>query len=849
MSIRAVILGLLLGLFVSVATYFNNAIIHQTHLIGNHFPIGVFGVVLLLLVGANPLLGLVRDYAGLGWIKGPLRPTELGLIAAIGLAACGWPGSNFYRGFTANVTMPQHWLKTNASWKASNVMAYVPGASATLGEGHVQDWQALVEGLRAGAESDADPLIGSIWASLPERAQRTIRMTDARRLPAADRQTILGAINDYVIAPEDAGEAAMAGSGSLEVPLYVRPGASPPRGLLAERSAVLDDVAALREAAPQDPMVETLEAQAQAIGERANRMVLVELWPGALMPPPEGAGLLVAGGRADAFLVDTLIGGRPENDRLALSELPWSAWWPTIRLWGGAALALGLGSLCLALIVHPQWSRRELLTYPIVKFLDEASERGAGDWLPGVARNRIFWIGLAVPVVIHLINGIHVWFPQFPEIPLTLDFGGMRELFPNARQMWMSNAYFMPTLYLSVIAFAFFLSTSVSFSLGISQLMWVMLGSAMLAGGQTFDSEVGVGVSKGNMIRFGAYLGATAIILYTGRRYYLNVAASMVGLPRDGDTPAYAPWAARGLVLCCVLAVVVLTSGGLGWWMAVLFVAIAVMLFLVMSRISAETGLIFMQAWWMPFGVLTALLGVEAIGPTTYIVLALASTTLVGDPRESLMPFLTNGLKMADHPADGATPGKAMPWLGIMIVVGFFVAGALTLYMQYNFGIDAQDSWARQALPTMPFNELANNIKQMSSDGTLADATAATGLDRLALVRPESDAVPWMLAGVVLVIAVSAARLRLPWWPLHPVAFLVWGTYPMSQFAAAFLVGWGVKTAVIRTGGVKSYHRVKPLMVGAITGELLMALGWIIVGASYYWATGLQPKVYRIFPG
>ncbi len=841
MSIRAVILGLLLGLFVSGATYFNDAVIRQTYLIGNHFPVSVFGIALLLLIAVNPLLGVMRDKLGLSFIRGPLRPAELAIITALGLAACGWPGSNFYRGFTPIVTMPQHWLKTEASWKAANVMSYVPGGSSQLAEGFVQDWPGLIRGLRAGAEPDAGALERAVWSRLPERVKRTIAETDAAMPPGADRSAILAGLNEFVIA-------AAGGAGGGE-PIHALAADTPAvEAVLSERAAVLAEAEALRAQEPQAPRLTSLASESEALEELANRQALVARWPGVLLPPPVGEGLLVVGGRADEFVIDTLLTGRPKADPLGLMELPWGAWWPTLRLWGGVALLLGIGSLCLALIVHPQWSKRELLTYPIVKFLDEASEREAGAWLPRVARSKVFWIGLLVPMVIHTINGLNAWFPEVPTIPLQLDLGGLKTLFPNARQIWMSNAYFMPTLYLSVIGFAFFLSTSVSFSLGVSQLMWVMLGAFLIANGETLDSDF-IGAKKGNLMRFGGYVGMTAIILYTGRRYYLNVAASMVGLTRAEETPGYAPWAARGLVLCCVLAAALLAGGGLPWWIAAAFVIMAMLLFLVMSRIIAETGLFFMQAWWMPVGILTALLGVEAIGPTTYVALALTSVILVGDPREALMPYLTNGLKLADRPADGVTPTRAVPWLAIMVVAGFLIAGGLTLYMQYNQGVNAKDAWARKNLPSMPFNQLSTNVKQMSSDGTLAEATAATGIDRLKLVRPEKGALPWLLVGIVLVVGVAAARLRLPWWPLHPVAFLVWGTYPITQFAFAFLVGWAVKVAVLRTGGVKSYHEVKPLMVGAIAGELLAALTWMIVGATYYSRYGLEPMSYRVFPG
>ena len=141
MSLRAVILGLILGLALSGLTYFNDAVVRQTMLIGNFLPIGVFGVIMLLLLGLNPLLGTIGD-------RWPLKGGELAIIAAIGLAACGWPGSNYYRVFTTISAMPSHWLKTQESWKAVNVMSYVPGGPPGLAAGLVRDSTGLVGKLK-----------------------------------------------------------------------------------------------------------------------------------------------------------------------------------------------------------------------------------------------------------------------------------------------------------------------------------------------------------------------------------------------------------------------------------------------------------------------------------------------------------------------------------------------------------------------------------------------------------------------------------------------------------------------------------------------------------------------------
>jgi hypothetical protein len=94
------------------------------------------------------------------------------VLNAIALASCGWPGSGFYRGFVTVTALPAHWVKTSPGWQANNAMSYVPGASAELGQGHVQDWNRLVSAV-VGAEhkSSASPE-RRIWDSLSEEGRR-----------------------------------------------------------------------------------------------------------------------------------------------------------------------------------------------------------------------------------------------------------------------------------------------------------------------------------------------------------------------------------------------------------------------------------------------------------------------------------------------------------------------------------------------------------------------------------------------------------------------------------------------------------------------------------------------------
>jgi len=805
MTVRAAVLGFLLALTISGATYFNDWVIGQTQLIGNHLPISVFGIAVLILFGVNPALRWLGE-------RFVLRAPEIAVIVALGLAAAGWPGSNFFRGFATITAYPAHWLKTKANWQSANVMSYVPGAAAELGQGHVQDWKTLGARLSEASEHPASPE-GRIWARLPEPMQRSLREGLAKGYDPGRITELTLALNGVLAEPDLYEEMSF---GRLPLPKRARE--------LAKKST--------------RDRYETVEL---------NRQLLVATFPKAILPPPAGEGVLFDRGRADPFALDTLVQGRSKNQQLGLTELPWQKWWPTIRLWVGSALLLSFTALCMALIVHPQWSRRELLPYPIPRFLEEASLRRAGARLPDVARNKLFWIGFACLFLLHLINGIHAWIPDVPELPRNFEFWPMAKLFPNAVRVSGSYGYFAPTIYASVVAFAFFLSSSVGFSLGIAQILYMAFAGTLLGYGIQIESGFADGVGS-NMMRFGSYAAVALMILYTGRRYYANVAGSAVGFARAPETPSYATWAARFAALSVALTIGLLRSAGIGWGIAAAFVVLELIIFLVMSRMVAETGTFFMQNAWAPVGILTGLLGFEAIGPTVYITLAIGTAILFIDSRELLMPFLVNGLKLTDRP-DGPRPGRIAPLLGSVIVVGLLVAGGVTLWLQYNHGAtQVGNVFATDSLPLVAFDGLAQRVAAASADGTLAAATAVQGFGRLLALNPDSGALLWLSLGLFFGFGAALARLRWSWWPLHPVAFLVWSTYPIAMFGPSFFIGWLLKTAVVGTSGARGYHQVRPLMVGVIAGELVMGLFWMLFGAGYYFATGKAPVAYSIFP-
>ncbi len=946
MTLRAVILGLLLGLLVSAVTYFNDAVINQTQLIGNFLPIAVFGVLVVLLLAVNPTLGAV----GTRW---RLKSSELVVITAIGLAACGWPGSGFFRTFTTNLAMPSQLIRNRTGWQDAQIMSYVPGGSPHLARGHVRDWEALVERLAA-AEAAEDETDRLVWTLLPEGARRIAgERPDDARLSDAEESALLRAINENVIEdrafytalgdrlPEVA-EALLEERAELAVQredlgdrlrelearrTSLRVRLEPEReALIAEREPLrlqrealarqlADLQARLRKAegpggepapaaeAPSDltSRIEALRREIEALDARMaplearirdvtgrlaaydnpirllqeridsidhrigtanqvgrleaeiNRIALEAAWPELLAPYDPDEGPLLAGGTIDPFAVETLQqgwrGGTGERFGLGLADLPWRTWWPTLKLWGGLALLVGTAALCLTLIVHPQWSQRELLAYPIARFVEEVTRPAAESRTPAVLLSRLFWYGLLALVLLHLVNGLNKWDNEtfFIKVPTQVDFTPLKKLFPTAKKVYDWQGVWNPTIYLSVVAFAFFLNKGVSFSLGISGVAYVAFGTILVARGTAMVSPY-FDAKNVNLMVFGAYLGMAGVLLYIGRRYYLNVLGSAFGLSRRRDTPPYATWAARGLIVCLVLAVLLLCRAGLDWPLSILAIALVMLTLLIITRINVETGAFFLQAYWLPATVLVAVLGHSAISPQAYVLLALASVILVGDPREAIMPYLANGLRMG-HSGAGARPRRLAPWLLVMLVAAFVAALLVTLWFQYNLGVNHRDKWATVSLPREVFNSIEKHIVELRARGDLARATATSGLGALAEARFDPEVMGWVGLGLALVVGVSIARLRISWWFIHPVMFLVWGTKPGFELAASFFLGWAIKTAVVKLGGAKGYQLIKPLMVGVIAGELLAAIGWAIVGAVYFALTGKAPVTYSLLPG
>ncbi|MEX0777416.1 MAG: DUF6785 family protein [Phycisphaeraceae bacterium] len=219
---------------------------------------------------------------------------------------------------------------------------------------------------------------------------------------------------------------------------------------------------------------------------------------------------------------------------------------------------------------------------------------------------------------------------------------------------------------------------------------------------------------------------------------------------------------------------------------------------------------------------------------------------LVVNPREALMPYLVNGLQMSDQ--TGTRPHRLAHWMMLMVVVGGIVAVVVSVTMQYEHGVEHRHPNHTLTWPSAAFTEGSRAASELSASGKLAESVAMNDWQRLGAIQPQPEAVVWMGIGLAAILVLGAARLRLSWWPLNPVVFLVWGNWATAQLSVSFFLGWAIKAAVVGCAGSRGYRAALPLMVGAIAGDLTGGLFWMIVAAIYHLRTGLAPLKYSILP-
>ena len=538
--------------------------------------------------------------------------------------------------------------------------------------------------------------------------------------------------------------------------------------------------------------------------------------------PPWFTPALGADGTYNRVLVENWYQGIGPNQ-----AIPWAAWLVPLCAWGLFFAAAFWMMACLSVMLRAQWGDNEVLAFPLLRLplemtrdMDQKTRV-----MPPFFRDALMWCGFGIVVFIQAMNGLNLYFPDVPAFPLSINTAPLLTEAPWNQVPWLPLQVFP-----IAVGISYLLTAEIAFSLWAFFLLFKMqyvlaytLGFApsSLPNVPQSGTKIFVGYQE-----TGAYLAYAILIFWSARRHFIHIWRRSTGRERARDIEATEalpyPVAFWGFFVGFAVMTAWSMAAGVSLSLSLLLWISYVVIAVVLSRVVAEGGLLFVHHTWMPLGSLAGMFGQGAgtflspaagAAPAAFIEFA-----TIQDFRASLMPSFVQSFKLAHDQGIAARPLLGL--IGAVILVGMVVGFAMNVQMGYRGGGGlGLQGWLQSAGPRMA----ASSAYGMTNTGVIADATA------------------WLFTGVgMAVIAFTVLmRARFAWFPFHPLGYLMATSYPAHAFWFSIFLGWLAKTLIGRYGGNDSARRVLPFFLGLALGDVMMMLFWIGVD-GYYGRTGHQ---------
>ena len=517
-------------------------------------------------------------------------------------------------------------------------------------------------------------------------------------------------------------------------------------------------------------------------------------------------------GRSD--VVRFFFEGLPED-----MGVPWSAWKGPLLIWSIFIILLYFIMFCLCVILRKQWVEREKLSFPLMQLPLEITQAPEGKSLVNpFFRNRLVWIGFAIPVVIHTVNGLHRYFPNVPMIPMLIRVNQLFTQPPwNAmqlRELW---------IYPSVVGFVYLLTLEVSFSFWFF-FLFLQLELLLAA---LFGNRLG-----GNWSAFAVHQQAGAFIVFAGLLCW-RLRAHLKDVARKAWSSDYAvddsnePFSYRvaffGLLFGTVLISAWCAAAGMSFLYSFIATWLMIAILIVLTRLVAQGGLLFIYQNFCPYDLLTTVVGGASVPAPTLTLLAMQNVVFIHDARECMMPSVLNAFKVG-----GETKVKQRGLLGALVLSVVMVtvaSGAFFLYMTYTHGGTNLDWFGMRSVFGFKLGPWSSAIRHPRG-------THWTNAR-------------YLFYGAALMAFLFHLGSRYYWWPLHPLGLLMANSYAMTHFWFSIMMGWFIKLCILKYGGGRTYKQLRPAFLGIVLGECFIGGIWIIVG----FLLGKGGVRIRIMPG
>lgn len=497
-------------------------------------------------------------------------------------------------------------------------------------------------------------------------------------------------------------------------------------------------------------------------------------------------------------------------------HVPWNAWIGPLVIWGVLALLIFGAFLCLASILRRQWVDHEKLSFPLAQLpLEMVRTDDSG---PSFFRNKLTYLGFAIPALVFSLNGLHNLYPSIPEIILDLRLDKM-----IASPPWNAMGYTVIYFSFAAIGFFFLLPIEVTFSLWFFFILMRLEQVAAVAYGmetpgmRMYPTSVFIGYQI-----MGAYFVLVGYMFYVSLPHLKRVLRAALDIEKINDSNELIPYktAVAGLVLCFLGAAVWLVMAGMSPWLALLalFVFIFVIA-LVMARSTAEAGLLMTESSFRPLDVYRLFAPVSTLGPTNLTVMMMMDTVFFVELRSLLFTGFLDSLKIAEGARIRLR--SFLPVFVGSILIAMIIGGAFQVWLPYHDGA-VNMYWYSYTF--------SNRIGLFDYEPAMRGPVEGVGW----------QAPVFLLIGIGVTAFLSYMRLTFFWWPLHPIGYALCSSWTILVFWFPCIIAWLCKSLVMKYGGMRLYRTVRPFVLGMIMGEFTMAVIWGMIS----WSTGIRAPAF-----
>lgn len=485
------------------------------------------------------------------------------------------------------------------------------------------------------------------------------------------------------------------------------------------------------------------------------------------------------------------------------AEIPWEAWFEPLGYWLALIVVMSFMLICMSAILHRQWSVHERLNYPMVQLPESMIEREPGSRLAPLFKNRMMWIGFAVPFVLlslNAINHFHSTFPQYTPNGSLLLFGKSISLPISLNLAWVGFFYLVDLEITFSIWFFYVLSK-------IQEGTFSILGIASTERLSAYEYSQPADLTHQAT---GAVIVLVVFGLWTARGHLAEVARKLWS-PNEGvdDSEELLSYrtALLGFLGSLVFVSIWLWHSGVPALMVPVLVVVSLIFFILVARVVAAGGVAtarspIVPAYFIISGFGTSILGAKGLVALTFTFI------WQGESRTSPMVAASNGLKLAEMIRGSKT--RLFWGLMIALICSLLAAAFMSLKLAYTHG--------------------AINLSLLG----VAGAHGWPYIGPTIMEMPEANLRGWLFRGIGGAVEgfLMWAQHRWFWWPFHPVGFAIAVGWLTSQIWFSAMIAWLLKLVIMRFGGVKLFQGLKPFFLGLILGEVSVNGVW---GMVYPW--------------